>query len=108
VAPTARYLLTAGILLAILLLVLVSLYVPSNLTVSLGFNPDGTPTEPVPSVFLLLLPVLNSFFYFAYLLAGLYLFRTPERQILAYMLWGSGLFTGLLFATAALLIIRAS
>lgn len=108
VAPTARYLLLAGLLLAILILVLVSLNVPSNLTVSLGFNPDGTPSEPVPSVFLLLLPLLNGIFYFAYVLAGLYLFRAPERQVLAYLLWGSGLFTGLLFATAALLIIRSS
>jgi hypothetical protein len=107
-ARAARYLLIAGGIMAILLLVLVSLKVPSIPAISLGFNADGTPSEPVPSVFLLLLPLLNGVFYFAYVLTGLYLFRYPGRQILAYLLWGSGLFTGLLFTTAALLILRAS
>ncbi len=106
--PPARYMLLAGFAVAILLLVLVSLYVPSDLTISLGFNPDGTPSEPVPSVFLLLLPLLNGIFYFTNVLIGLYLFRVPARQILAYLLWGSGLFTGLLFIAAAILILRAS
>jgi len=107
-SPAARYLLFAGFLVALILLVLVSLNVPSNLTISLGFNLDGTPSEPVPSVFLLLLPLLNGIFYFTNLLFGLYLFRAPDRQILAYLLWGSGLFTGFLFTVAAVLILRAS
>ena len=107
-SPAARYLLLAGFLVALILLVLVSLNVPSNLTISLGFNLDGTPSEPVPSVFLLLLPLLNGIFYFTNLLYGLYLFRAPDRQILAYLLWGSGLFTGFLFTVAAVLILRVS
>lgn len=107
-ARAARYLLLAGILIAILLLVLVSLNVPSISTISLGFNADGSISEPVPSVFLLLLPLLNGIFFLANVLTGLYLFRYPERQILAYLLWGSGLFTGLLFTTATLMILNAS
>jgi hypothetical protein len=107
-ASTARYLLLAGFIIAILLLVLVSLSVPSNLTISLGFNPDGTPSDPAPSVYLLLLPLLNGIFFFANALFGLYLFRAADRQTLAYLLWGSGLFTGLLFVTAAVLILRVS
>jgi hypothetical protein len=107
-APLARYLLLAGFLIAILLLVLVSLNVPSNQTISLGFGSDGIPSDPVPSVFLLLLPLLNGIFYFINGLVGLYLFRAPDRQILAYLLWGSGLFTGLLFIAAVVLTLRAS
>ena len=107
-APIARYMLLAGFVIALLLLVLVSLNVPANQTISLGFNPDGTPSEPVPSVFLLLLPLLNGIFYFTNVLVGLYLFRAPARQILAYLLWGGGLFTGLLFIAAAVVILRAS
>jgi hypothetical protein len=107
-APIARYMLLAGFVVAILLLVLVSLNVPANQTISLGFNPDGTPSEPVPSVFLLLLPLLNGIFYFTNVLVGLYLFRAPARQILAYLLWGGGLFTGLLFIAGGVLILRAS
>ncbi|MGB5845209.1 MAG: PH domain-containing protein [Anaerolineales bacterium] len=107
-APAARYLLIAGFGISILLLVLVSLSVPSNLTISLGFNPDGTSSGPVPSVYLLLLPILNGIFYFANALFGLYLFRAENRQTLAYLLWGSGLFTGLLFVIAVVLILTAS
>ena len=107
-APAARYLLVAGLLVAFLLFILVSLNVPASQTISLGFNPDGTPSDPVASVFLLLLPLLNGIFFLINLLGGLYLFRYPERQILAYLLWGSGLFTGLLFIVAVILILRAS
>ena len=105
-ARSARYLLISGIVVAVLLLVLVILIVPSSPTISLGFNPDGTPSEPGPSVFLLLIPLLNTVFYFTNLSAGLYLFRSQERKILAYLLWGSGLFTGLLFIIAVLFILR--
>jgi hypothetical protein len=104
-ASPARYLLLAGFVVAILLLVLVSLTVPSSLTISIGFNPDGTSTDQVPSVYLLLLPLLNGVFYFANVLFGLYLFRTADRQTLAYLLWGSALFTGLLFLVAVVLVL---
>jgi hypothetical protein len=107
-SSAARYLLLAGLAIAILLLILVSLVVPTTLTVSLGFNPDGTPSEPVSSVFLLLLPLLNGIYYLTISLFGMYLFRTEEGQTLAYLLWGSGSFTGLLFITAVVFILRAS
>lgn len=107
-ARSARYLLLAGLVITISLLVIVSLVVPSTLTISLGFDPDGFPTEPVPSIFLLLLPLLDSIYYFTSSLFGLYLFRSEERQPLAYLLWGSGVVTGLLFLMAVVFILRAS
>lgn len=107
-APPARYLLLAGLVISISLLVVVSLVIPSNLTISLGFDPDGLPTEPVSSVFLLLLPLLDSIYYFTSSLFGLYLFRTEERRALAYLLWGSGVFTGLLFLMSVVFMLRAS
>ncbi len=106
-STSARYLLLVGLLLSILLLVLVSLYVPSLSTISLRLNQDGSPSETVPSVYLLLLPVLNGIFYFAYALFGLYLFRVDERRTLAYLLWVGGLFTAFLFLIAVIFIIRA-
>jgi hypothetical protein len=54
---------------------------------------------------LLLLPVLNTFFYMAESLFGLYFFRSDETRTLAYLLWGSGLFTAILFLIAALSIL---
>lgn len=107
-SPFARYLLLTGFLVAILLLVYVSLNVPSNQTISLGFEPDGTLSSPVPSVFLLLLPLLNGIYFLINVLAGLYIYRSQDRWILAYLLWGSGLLTGLLFFVAAVLIISRS
>ena len=103
----ARYLLLSGLLVSLVLLVLVSLSVPSTPEISLGFNSDGTPSEMAPSVYLLLLPVLNTLFYMAEWLFGLYFFRSDETRTLAYLLWGSGLFTAVLFIIAALFILGA-
>ncbi len=107
-APAARYLLLAGAIISLSTLVFVSLMVPSNATISLGFNPEGQPTDPGPSVFLLLLPLLNGFYFLASSLFGLYLFRSEERRGLAYLLWGSASFTGLLFILAVVFILIAS
>lgn len=104
----ARYLLLSGLIASLLLLVLVSLSVPSRSMISLGYNPDGTPSEQVPSVFLLLLPILNGFFYLAEAFFGLYFFRSSEKWTLAYLLWGSGLFTAILFIISVVLILGAS
>lgn len=96
----ARYLLLGGFIASLLLLVFVSLSVPARLSISVGFLPDGSPTELVPSVRLLLLPILNTFFYLAAVLSGLYFFRSDERRAMAYLLWGCGLFAALLFIGA--------
>lgn len=103
----ARYLLLSGLLVSLILLILVSLSVPSRAAISLGFNSDGMPSEGSPSVYLLLLPVLNTLFYMAEWLFGLYFFRSDETRTLAYLLWGSGLFTAILFLIAALFILGA-
>jgi hypothetical protein len=106
-APYARYLLLAGLLASIIVLVLVSLYIPALTTISLRLTQDGSPTEKLPSVYMLLLPVLNGVIFFANTVLGLYLFRSDEQRTLAYLLWGSGLFTALLFLAAVIFVIRA-
>lgn len=103
----ARYLLLSGFVASLLLLVFVSLSVPSRSAISLGFLPDGSPGDMVPSVRLLLLPILNTFFYLANVLFGLYFYRTDERRAMAYILWGSGLFTAILFIIAVGIILSA-
>ena len=102
-----RYLTLSGLLVSLVLLILVSLSVPSRPEISLGFNSDGTPSEMAPSVYLLLLPVLNTLFYMVEWLFGLYFFRSDETRTLAYLLWGSGLFTAVLFIIATLFILGA-
>jgi hypothetical protein len=107
VSPYARYLLLGGLIASILLLVLVSLNIPTLSTISLRLNQDGSPTEMLPSAYLLLLPVLNGIFFFANALLGMYMFRSEGQRNMAYLLWGSGLFTALLFLIAVIFVIRA-
>lgn len=103
----ARNLLLVGLILSLILLVVVSLLVPSRPVISLGFNPDGTPTAPVPSIRMLLLPFLNTFFYLADLLGGLFFYRREGGQDLAFLLWGSGVLTALFFLGALIFILGA-
>ncbi len=97
----ARLLILLGAGLSIALFVWVSLSVPLNQQVSLGFRGDLFPCEPIPSLQLLLLPVLNSLFYFVNLLLGLVFFRLDEKHPLAYLLWGNGVMIPLLFLLGA-------
>ncbi len=75
--PYARYLLLTGFILNILLLVCVSLLAPSYDEIQLGFATSG---EPVPSIRLLLLPIISSFLFALDGFIGLFFFR---RDIVA-------------------------
>ena len=128
-ARAARFLLVAGISLAVLLLALVGVALPFRDSIFLGFRPDGTPRELVPSVQLILLPVLNISIYVADVLVGLFFFRQGELKApgeptqadgfqesggtianigteMAYLLWVSSVITGLLFLSALYFIVR--
>ncbi|HBX68648.1 MAG TPA: hypothetical protein DEH25_04510 [Chloroflexi bacterium] len=96
----ARYLILAGALSGLAVLVWASLATPGLEQVYLGFAPDGTPRPPIPSIRLMMLPILNSFTYFVNLFLGMSLFRRRETQALAYLLWGASIFVSILFLTA--------
>jgi hypothetical protein len=102
----ARYLILGGLALSLVLLVLVSFLIPSTPTISLRVDPTGAPLERIPSVQLMLLPVLNTSFFLGDFLLGLFFYRKYENQLIAYLLWGSSIFTGLLFLGALLFIMR--
>jgi hypothetical protein len=108
----ARYILLAGLAINLLLLAWVVIVAPRRGQVILGFQRGG---EPVPAIQLLLLPVLSSFFYLVDFISGLFFYRrgvmllaTPAgtgpspapNMVLAYLLWGSGFITALLFFAA--------
>ena len=101
----ARYALLAGLLLTVALLVQVSLAIPGQQTVSLGFDPQGFPLDPVPAEQLLLLPVLGVFVYIANLAVGVFFYRREENRPIAFMLWLASAFTPLLFIIAVILIL---
>jgi hypothetical protein len=118
----ARSLLAAGLALSLVLLVWVGLAAPGLEQVSLGFNPDGGLREPVPSVQLMLLPLLSLFFFLLDLLLGLFFYRRdgdyaptialrsgaslPLGHVLAYLLWSSQVLTGLVFIFALFFLLR--
>ncbi len=103
----ARYLFLAGAIFGLALLTYVSLAIPAREHVSLRLAAGGGPGEIVPSVRLLLLPVLNTFFLAADTLVGLFYYRYKEKQPIAYLLWGSGALTSVIFLWAVFFILRA-
>jgi len=109
---SARALLLTGLALNVLLVTWVALVAPQRGQVILGLQRGG---EAVPAVQLMLLPVLSSFFFLVDLLSGLFFYRrgvlllaTSTRfgggrapnMVLAYLLWGSGVITSLVFFVA--------
>ena len=111
-AKPTRYLLLSGVAQSLILLVWVSFVIPTRSTIPFGFNPDGSPGEPVPSGQLLLLPVVNGFFFLTDAFLGLFFYRRQLNaeiegepgnkiyQIMAYLLWGSSVIAALLFLGA--------
>ena len=107
-SPAARILLLSGALLSLALLAGVSLAIPTRPQIPLGFHPDGTPGDLVPSARLLLLPVLNTLIFLTDLLGGMFFFRRQESQLLSYLLWAGGALTPLLFTLGVVFILRAA
>lgn len=104
----ARILLITSAILALGLIVWVSLIIPNQTMTALRLNPDGTAVELVPGIRLLLLPVLNTFFFIADLLLGLFFYRRQDTQSLGYLMWASSALTSLLFSGAVFFISRVT
>jgi hypothetical protein len=104
----ARFLLITSALLALGLIAWVSLSIPSHPMTALRLNADGSPVELVPGVRLLLLPVLNTFFFIADLLLGLFFYRRADTKSLGYLMWASSTLTSLLFSGAVYFILRVT
>jgi hypothetical protein len=96
----ARTLIFLGFLFGLGILIWVSLAIPTLEQVSLGFLPEGTPKAPIPSIRLMLLPILNSFIYLVNLFIGLAFFRRDQTRPLAYLLWGTSVVVSILFLVA--------
>jgi hypothetical protein len=104
----ARILLITSAILALGLIVWVSLSIPNHPMTALRLNADGSPVELVPGIRLLLLPVVNSFFFIADLLLGLFFYRRADTQSLGYLMWASSSMTSLLFSGAIYFILRVT
>jgi hypothetical protein len=101
----ARYFWLAGLFLNIGLLAWVTVLVPRMETVALGFTPLGEPLG-VPSVQLIILPILSVLLYITGFIAGLYFYRWDEYKPLSFILWGAGAFSSLLFLISTLILLN--
>jgi hypothetical protein len=104
----ARILLFTSAGLALGLIVWVSLSIPTHPSTTLHLSTDGVAVEFVPGIRLLLLPVLNTFFFIADLLLGLFFYRRKDTQSLGYLMWASSILTSLLFSGAVYFILQAT
>jgi len=96
----ARILLIISALMLIGLVIWVSVSIPNHPMSALRLNADGSPVELVPGIRLLLLPVLNTFFFIVDLFSGLFFYQRKETRSLGYLMWTSSTLTTLLFSIA--------
>src|SRR5690606_22670837 len=97
-----RYLWIVTLLLNIGLFIWASLIIPSTPQVILG-----QALENVPSSQLIIFPVASLLLSIAGWIAGLYFYRWERERILAFIVWGSGTFTSLLFLLAVLFVVTS-
>ncbi len=106
-SPLARFLWMTGLLLNLGLVGWVGFLIPSLSEVPFGFNAFGVPNETVPSVRLILLPLISALMFVTGLLAGLYLYRWDRERPLAFIIWLSSTLCTLLFLMAVLFLVTA-
>mgnify|MGYP005840082799 CR=1 FL=1 len=75
--PSARFLILSGLALNLALLVWVSLAIPARPTIVLGIASTG---DRLPSVRLLLIPIISGFFFLVDLFLGLFFYRRAVDQ----------------------------
>ena len=100
-----RYLWLAALFLNLGLFVWVSLIIPTYPNIGLGFNPDGT-VNAVPSVQLIILPLISTFLALTGFATGLYYFRWENTRMISFILWISGALESLSFLIAILFILN--
>ncbi len=99
-----RYEWLASLFLNLGLAAWVSLLIPATTSIALGIRPDQTP-EMVPSVQLVLIPLLSVFLNLLGWAAGLFFFRWAKWRSLSILLWGSGALATLVFLIAVVFIV---
>jgi len=102
---TILFLTLTGAILVFSLLIWTVIVIPQRQEISLGFTAQGVPHQPLPSVRLILLPILYTLSYIGNLVIGLFLYRREKNRSLAYLLWGSSICIGLVFHISMLYIV---
>ncbi len=104
-SSVARFLWVSGLALNLGLVVWVGVLIPSLTQVPLGFDAVGAPSNIVPAVRLILLPLISMVLFVLGITAGLYFYRWEMQRPLAFIVWGSSTLSALLFLLAVLFIV---
>jgi hypothetical protein len=104
-SPIARFLWMTGLLLNLGLVAWVGILIPSLSQVAFGFNAAGTPTAIVPSVQLIMLPLISVLLFVTGFLLGLYLYRWDKERPLAFIVWISSTLSAVFFLMAVLFLV---
>ena len=104
-SPAARFLWMSGLFLNIGLIAWVGILIPSLSQVPFGFDAFGAPNNFVPSVRLILLPLISMVMFVIGIAAGLYFYRWEKQRPLAFIVWASSALSALLFLMAVLFIV---
>jgi hypothetical protein len=99
-----RFLWLAALFMNIGLIAWIGLLIPSSPRFALGFRPDRSPAA-VPSIQLVIVPLLSGFLSLAGWFAGLYFYRWRKWQALSVLIWGSGALSSLLLLVSVLFIV---
>jgi hypothetical protein len=101
----ARISFIASLLLTVLLIVITSLLIPLQSSVSMGINASGVPLEPIASNRLLILPLLGSFAVVMDWGVGSFFYRKPEQRVVSYAIWVTAVVTPVLLIAGLLTIV---
>lgn len=100
-----RYLWLSALFLNIGLFIWTSLIIPGTPRVALPPQFAGSALETIPSSQLIIFPVASLLLAVAGWIAGMYFYRWERERILAFIVWGSGTLTSLLFLLSVLFIV---
>jgi hypothetical protein len=92
----ARTTIFIGLILSLIFLIWITFVFPASAFPLTNSNGSRTITQAQ----VLLLSIVNALFFLVDLFLGLFLFRRPESQLMAHLLWGSSVLTSLLLFIA--------
>jgi len=104
----ARYLLLIGAVLCFVLLAWTTIVIGQNSQIFLGFTPQGLPNEPLPSIQLMLLPILGITAYLFNSLLGFFFYRRDDQHAWTYLLWSNSILMVSIFLVAIYYLLRGS
>ncbi len=100
VSRAARFTILSGLVFSLILLGWIALTPATDFNLLPLSDVSGNETPAISPTQLRLLPVVNALFFLGNFLLGLFFFRRPQSQPLAFLLWGTSILTSLLFLVA--------